>query len=172
MDLLYTLWHDAKYGARVLAKAPGFTAIAVVTLALGIGANTAIFSLINAVMLRSLPVQDPQQLVVLQWSANKRASHIHGMSSYGDTQTNFEGARPSGTSFSRVFFQDVQRSGLFSGVAGFANAGSAALSGNGPATSVRGQSVTGDFFNVLGIHPAAGRLLGPSDDDPSAPPAL
>jgi len=172
MATRFSFWQDVRYGLRVLAKAPGFTAIAVVTLALGIGANTAIFSLINAVMMRSLPVQDPQQLVVLQWSANKRASHLHGMSSYGDTQVNFEAAKPSGTSFSRVFFQDVQRSGLFSGVAGFANAGSIALSGNGPATSVRGQSVTGDFFSVLGIRPAAGRLLGPSDDDPSAPPAL
>ena len=172
MATRFTLWHDVRYALRLLAKAPGFTAIAVVTLALGIGANTAIFSLINAVMLRSLPVQDPQELVVLRWSANKRPSHIHGMSSYGDTQVNFEAAKPSGTSFSRVFFQDAQRSGLFSGVAGFANAGSIALSGNGPATSIRGQSVTGDFFRLLGIHAAAGRLLGPGDDDPSAPPAV
>ena len=61
--------HDLRFGVRTLTTAPAFTAIIVVTLALGIGANTAIFTLVDAVMLRALPVRDPQQLVVLQWSA-------------------------------------------------------------------------------------------------------
>ncbi len=70
-----TLLQDLRYGLRMLAKSPAFAAVAILTLALGIGANTAIFSLIDAVMLRSLPVQNPAQLVVLKWSGAPRAGY-------------------------------------------------------------------------------------------------
>jgi len=67
-----SLGQDLRYGLRMLAKSPAFTVVIIVTVALGIGANTAIFTLVNAIMLRSIPVRDPQQLVVAQWSAHKR----------------------------------------------------------------------------------------------------
>ena len=172
MAILSTLWQDARYGARLLGRTPVLTLIAVLTLALGIGANTAIFSIIDAVALRSLPVEHVEQLVLTRWTANRRPSHIHGMSSYGDTKENFNDVNPTGSSFSRVFFADVQHSGFFSDVAGFANAGPMTLSGNGPATDIRGQAVTGNFFATLRIKPALGRLLEPADDNSSAPPAL
>src|SRR5690242_9269842 len=105
-EFVSSLRQDVSYGARLLIKAPGFTAIAVVTLALGIGANTAIFSLIDAVMFRALPVGDPQKLVVLQWSANKTPKY-HMYFNYGDTQSN-QGSN-SGNSFSVPFIEQVQK---------------------------------------------------------------
>src|SRR5438309_2323142 len=130
---LTTLGHDVRYGLRLLAKTPGFTAVAVITLALGIGANTAIFSLINAVMFRSLPVQDAPTLVVVQWSARKTPG-FHSYSNYGDTKSGgTRGPNPNGFSFSHPFLEQVEKSGVFSSVAAFAGGRGAALSGNGPA---------------------------------------
>src|ERR1700740_3208275 len=79
------LVQDLRFGLRMLSKTPGFALVAVFTLALGIGANTAIFSLLNAVMLQSIPVRDPPQLVVLQWSAHGQPQSSSS-NSYGDCQ--------------------------------------------------------------------------------------
>jgi len=168
---MQTLLQDLRYGLRMLAKSPGFTVIAVLTLALGIGANTAIFSLIDAVMLRSLPVSNPSQLVVLRWSARK-APKIHGYMSSGDCATDlrFEAPNPSGCSFSEPMFREIEQANVFSGVAAFSNTGSLDLTGNGPASVIDGQVVSGDFFRALGVRSATGRLFQPSDDQPSASP--
>src|SRR5579864_384731 len=173
LEFVGTLGQDVRYALRLMAKTPAFTAIAAVTLALGIGANTAVFSLMEAVMFRALPVQDAPQLVVLQWSANKNPKY-HWYSNYGDTKSNARrgSSNPSGTSFSHPFLEEVEKSNVFSGVAAFAGGGPLALSGNGPATSVNGQSVNGDFFRTLGIKEAVGRLLEPADDQPTSSPAL
>jgi predicted permease len=173
VEFLNTLRQDAHYALRLLVKAPGFTIIAVLTLALGIGANTAIFSLMDAVMFRALPVEDPQRLVLLQWNANK-SPEFRMYVVTGDTKFTRlrDASNPTGNSFSYPFLEQVQKSNVFAGVAAFAGGGSLTLTGNCPATTVSNQSVSGDFFHTFGIHAAAGRLLEPGDDQPSSAPAV
>jgi len=168
-SLLTDLRRDVHYAFRVLAKSPGFTTIAVLTLALGIGANTAIFSLIDAVMLRSLPVRDPQRLVVLQWSAHHEPK-THNHLSYGDCRTDFGDANSTGCSLSKPFVEDVRsKTNVFSGLAAFASARPLNLSGNGPATQASTQYVSGDYFETLGVHAAVGRTIQVADDTVTAP---
>jgi len=168
-SLLTDLRRDVHYAFRVLAKSPGFTTIAVLTLALGIGANTAIFSLIDAVMLRSLPVRDPQRLVVLQWSAHHEPK-THNHLSYGDCRTDFGDANSTGCSLSKPFVEDVRsKTNVFSGLAAFASARPLNLSGNGPATQASTQYVSGDYFETLGVHAAVGRTIQAADDTVTAP---
>ena len=136
---------DLGYGLRMLRKTPGFTAVAILTLALGIGANTAIFSLIDTVMLRALPVQNPEQLVLL-------------------VRTRLDPSRPPDPSFSNRVWEEIRdRQNIFSGSFASSNV-SFDLAQGGEAHSVKGLYASGEFFNTLGVRPAAGRLLTSSDD--------
>jgi predicted permease len=165
------LLQDLRFAFRTLRKSPGFTIVAVLTLALGIGANTAIFSLIDAVMLRSLPVENPSQLVLLRWGARK-SPNIHGYMSSGDCPSDLQrgAVNPSGCSFSEPVFKQIAQADAFSGVAAFANAGRLNLSGNGPASVINGQVVSGNFFHTFGVKAALGRTFEPADDSESAAP--
>ncbi len=134
-----TLWQDLKYGARQLARNPGFTAVAVLTLALGIGANTAIFSVVNAAFLRPPTIQEPERVVWV--SATSQHGSRQGLLSYPDF----------------IDFRD--HSSAFSGLVAYERL-SAALSRRGETperTNVH--LVTGDYFEVLGVHPATGRAF-------------
>jgi len=164
VNWIQDLIQDTRYGLRMLRKSPGFTAIAVLTLALGIGANTAIFSFVDAVLLRALPVPEPQQLVVFHWTAHAKPKFT-GHSEYADCAME--------CSLSGPFYETVRaQAKSFSGVAGLAGPLEMDLSGNGPASIARGEYVSGDFFSTLGVKMALGRPLGREDDSRSAPPAI
>jgi putative ABC transport system permease protein len=144
------LWQDLRFGARMLAKNPGFTAIAVLTLALGIGANTAIFSLMNQVLLRRLPVQNPGELVVL----HDPGPLTGRLSSDGDNSESFsypmyKALREGSTSVCRM-------------LARFSFAASVATQGQ--TERGNGELVSGNYFEVLGVTPAVGRVFTLDDD--------
>lgn len=140
------LMHDLRYGLRGLRKNPAFTGTAVLSLALGIGANTAIFSLIDALTLRWLPVRDPQALVQIRIAEDKQESFSYA-----------------------IVRALAEQEDIFEGVAGFS--GWAANVGTpGSTDRVPGALVTGGFYRTLGLNPAAGRLLADEDDRTGAPP--
>jgi predicted permease len=161
IGFLDTLSRDLKYGFHMLRRNPGFAATAILTLALGIGANTAIFSIIDAVMLRMLPVSRPEQLVLLKWSAPNRPK--------GLVTSGYQGS-----SFSYPIFEKVQReTSAFSDVIGFAPLGFdkpniSVFAGDSaePASIVM---VSGGFFSGLGVSPIIGRAIGDEDLNPDAP---
>jgi predicted permease len=169
VHFLETFARDIRYAVRMLSKSPGFTAVAVLTLALGIGANTVIFSFIDAVLLRSLPVNDPQQLVLLRWAAHAKPK-IHGSDGYGDCDSQDPGGH---CNFSLSFFDTIRtEANAFSGMAAFAGPIDVDFSGNGAASIAQGTYVSGDYFSTLGVRAFIGRPLTPTDDTPSAPPAI
>ncbi|HEV2352350.1 MAG TPA: ABC transporter permease [Terriglobia bacterium] len=166
------LIQDLRYGFRMLAKNPAFTAVAVLTLALGIGANTAIFSLIDAVMFHALPVRDQAKLVVMRWTAHKMPDR-NGTSSYGDCVDNYADKDPSACSLPYPFFEQIRsEKEAFSGATAFAGPAQLVLSGDGPPRIARGELVTGDYFSTLGVKALVGRILGPEDDIPNAAPSI
>ena len=151
-SVVESFWQDVRYAIRVLLRSPGFTSVAVLSLALGIGANTAIFQLAEAVRLRPLPVRHPEQLAEVRMSDPAR----------GRTGT-FSGRRPL---FTHALWDELrQRQQAFSGVVAW-GAYPVNLSTRGDARYVQGLWVSGEFFNVLGVTPHLGRLLSARDDFP------
>jgi predicted permease len=147
---MQNLKQDIRYAIRMLAKNPGFTLIAILTLALGIGANTAIFSLTDQVLLRALPVRNPAQLAIVRGVGWKTG---HVSSDFDDT-----------TSFSYPEYKDLrERAPAFSGL--LARYGlSLNVAANGATERADGELVSGNYFEVLGVEPALGRVFSPEDE--------
>jgi predicted permease len=146
-----TLLQDIRYALRQLRKSPGFTLTVVVTLALGIGANAAVFSLFDRVLLRMLPVERPKELVRFDWTGGYSGS----ASSFGGDVENY---------FSYPMYKDLRdKNQVFQGIlaADRANVG---VSWHGQAEDKDAEVVTGNYFQLLGLKPAAGRLLTQQDD--------
>jgi predicted permease len=145
-----TFLQDWRYGLRVLAKSPGFTAIAVLTLALGIGANTALFSIVNGVVLNPLPYPQPEQLFALY-------SRV----------ANFQES-----SISYPNFLDWQRDNrTFEALAAY-RSDNFNMTGAGEPVRLRAEMVSADFFNILGVKPVLGRTFTADDDHPGAAPVV
>ena len=161
-----TLWHDMRFGLRQLRKNPGFTAVAVVSLALGIGANTAIFSLINGVLLKSLPVRDPHELRVINWACFEYSlSHFSGATNRSKSGQFYSGSFPYPT---YCDFRD-QATG-FSEVFAFSGLGSMTVVAEGMAFTADGLMVSGNFFEGYGAQTFIGRPILSRDDRPDAEP--
>jgi predicted permease len=139
-----SLWQDIRYGARTLHKNPGFTAVAVLALALGIGANTAIFSLIDKLLWRQLPVNDPERLVLLS-AESVSPRFLNTIFSYPDYKDYRDG------------------NNVLAGLIAFRDVDASVGEGEG-AERVGGELVSGNYFDVLGVRPERGRFLRPDDD--------
>jgi predicted permease len=149
---LEDLLQDLRYGARTLLKRKGFTFVATLSLALGIGANTAIFSLLDALLLKPLPVKQPDQLVIMNIATPSQPGRRY-------------------SSFSYPIFRELrEKNSVFSGM--FARSGlQMSMSAGDQTERVQGEVVSGNFFSVLGVNPLLGRLLTESDDQtPGAHP--
>jgi macrolide transport system ATP-binding/permease protein len=183
----WTFWEqlgqDLRYALRTMANNKAFTALAALSLALGIGANTAIYSFMDSILLRSLPVQNPESLVMLNWRAQpfvpatgkakgpKREAVMHSMittsvSTHNDPKSGFIGGV-----FPFPAFELFQKNdAIFSNVFGYyGGPGTLNFTIRGQADVASSEYVSGDFFRGLGVPPAAGRLISADDDQAGAP---
>jgi predicted permease len=159
---------DVRYGVRTLARNPLFTAMAILSLGLGIGANTAIYSVMDAVMLRALPVQDPSQLAILTWRSqpNPPVVNSHSGNSYPEPD-----GRVASPDFPWAAYElFAKNNGVFSTLFAHAPTGpplNVIIHNEARLSPV--ELVSGTFFSGLGLYPAAGRLIAPGDDHRGAP---
>ncbi len=177
---LEDIWRDLRYGVRTLAKAPSFTLVALLVMALGIGANTAIYSFLDSLLMRSLPVSDPAPLVVVKWHAKSTDGDSVMQSMSGSVNPD-----PHFGAVSEIFpypaFEIFQKnagsadSTIFSDLFAYSHTRevrSASINIKGQAYSAKGELVSGDYFHGLQVAPAAGRLILADDDRVGAPPVM
>jgi macrolide transport system ATP-binding/permease protein len=162
------LVQDLRYAARSLAHHQAFTALVVVSLALGMGANTAVFSFMDSILLRPLPVPNPHSLALLRWRAKNYTLASSGMMWSTDGSRFDETTGTLSSIFPYAALGVFQKSDdVVAGAFGYFSANRLALTAGGLTESVKGQYVTGGYFAGMGVTPVAGRLIQPADDDPA-----
>lgn len=163
-----TLWQDLRYGLRMLMRQKGITAIAVLSLALGIGANTALFSIVDAMLLRMLPVKEPERLVLFR-SMGPRGFSVGSYS--GNSETDPVTGQRRMTSFAHISYQRMrEQESPLSDIFAFGEIGLNVIA-DGQSDVANGQAVTGNYFQALGVRAMRGRVLTDDDDKASASPA-
>ena len=165
------LFQDVRYAARTMLKNPAFTALATLSLALGIGANTAIYSFMDSILLRALPVRNPESLVMLKWHAKQRIRLGNFVMHAMNGGTFDDDAGTTSGIFPYPAFEVFQANGTpFSALFAYHRTPSLNIAVKGQAYLADGEYVSGDFFRGLGVAPAQGRLLFSEDDRFAADP--
>ena len=164
-----TLWQDIRYGLRQLRGSPGFTAVAVLSLALGIGANTAIFSMINGILYKSLPVHNPQELRVINWTFDPTHNWPMMRSREGGWGRTKSNVRYCGSFPYPAYLDFAKQAKGFSDIFAFSHTWEMTINAGGVATLADVQMVSGNFFKSYGASVLIGRPITPEDDRPDAP---
>ena len=172
--MVESVFRDLRFTLRNMGRSPGLAMVIALSLALGIGANTAIFSLIHAVMMKSLPVQDPERLVMLHWHGD---AWPRGLNQSGRGGPNNPAYKAASRSQAYPFFQAVRNeTALFDAVFAFAPLGAernnVTLAADGGGERVDGEMVSGEYFRGLGVSPAFGRLIAIDDERAAAQVAV
>jgi predicted permease len=170
-----TLFRDLRYGFRMLRRSPGMTAVAILSLALGIGANTALFSVVDAVLLRTLPVEHPEQLVIFEWQSG-RPFRLSGMSGTSNVDV------PPGQRGLSLFRYDVfqqmkkaqitQEQGPLSDLFAFGPIREVTAKVGDQPEVISGQGVSGNYYTALHVQPSLGRAITDDDDQSAAAPVV
>lgn len=168
---LEQFFQDVRYAVRQMHRSPGFTLVAVLSLAVGIGANTALFSLVDEVLLGSLPVRQPDELVLFRWLGGTKGLPFHGIQ--GSMPVDRASGRRTSPAFSYAAFERFRaETTTLSEVFTFSILPGASVVIDGRAESVRGQAVSGNYFSGLGARALRGRMLTAADDRPDASPVV
>src|SRR5690242_7621886 len=154
-----TFWKDLRYAARMLRRSPGFTLVAIASLAIGIGANTAIFSVVDAILLKSLPVRNPEELRLVLWTGERPFADHSGYGTRGRSGVLILSSFPYS-----IYQQFVSNVPQFSDLMGFASSKVTVLAG-AESHYADAELVTGNFFSGLGVSTLTGRTLTPEDDN-------